>query len=328
MAYRDEDRFQRRQNEDDRWYRDDYSARRGYARGRHPGEGSQRGFRDRDLRSEFRRGYGSEGGGGYGGYRRERYGRGLSNPDYERGTLGRYEDYGRNLDRASAYSQYDRGRNRSNMWDYDESDEWSNRGREMFGRYGRDFPESDYDRDYDYDRWSYNELSPSSWHEPSRYQSGRYEGRESHREGEDRGWWDKTSDEIASWFGDEEAARRRRYDKVEAGRHRGVGPKGYQRSDSRIEEDINDALTDNDYLDASEITCSVSNGEVTLSGTVRDRNSKRLAENIAEQISGVRNVENRIRVESATGQNIPITTSEQTAMPSGTASKAQTTKGS
>lgn len=32
------------------------------------------------------------------------------------------------------------------------------------------------------------------------------------REGLDRGWWDRTSDEVSSWFGDEEAERRRRMD--------------------------------------------------------------------------------------------------------------------
>src|SRR5262249_34498742 len=73
-------------------------------------------------------------------------------------------------------------------------------------------------------------------------------------------------------------------------------PKGYRRSDNRIEEDINDRLTDHPYIDASEIEVSVSNGEVVLSGSVDDRSSKRLAEDIAEQVSGVHNVENRLRV--------------------------------
>jgi osmotically-inducible protein OsmY len=77
---------------------------------------------------------------------------------------------------------------------------------------------------------------------------------------------------------------------------RGKGPKGYRRSDERIEENINDALTDDDQLDASEIEVSVKNGEVTLSGTVAERDSKRRAEELAESISGVNNVENRIRV--------------------------------
>lgn len=77
---------------------------------------------------------------------------------------------------------------------------------------------------------------------------------------------------------------------------RGKGPKGYQRSDDRIKEDINDRLTDDHHLDASEIEVHVANGEVKLSGTVENRESKRRAEDLVEAISGVSNVENSIRV--------------------------------
>ncbi|MES2704186.1 MAG: BON domain-containing protein [Bacteroidota bacterium] len=80
------------------------------------------------------------------------------------------------------------------------------------------------------------------------------------------------------------------------GNHRGKGPKGYQRSDSRISEDINDRLCDDPHIDASGIQVSVENCEVTLSGTVDSRNAKRHAEDIAESISGVKNVENRLRI--------------------------------
>ena len=78
--------------------------------------------------------------------------------------------------------------------------------------------------------------------------------------------------------------------------HSGKGPKGYNRSDDRIREDVNDRLSDNAYVDASEIEVQVSNGEVTLTGSVNERNAKRMAEDIAESVLGVRNVENRIRV--------------------------------
>jgi len=78
--------------------------------------------------------------------------------------------------------------------------------------------------------------------------------------------------------------------------HKGKGPKGYTRSDERIEENINDALTDDDQLDASEIEVRVQNGEVTLTGVVGEKDSKRRAEELAESVSGVTNVENRIRV--------------------------------
>ena len=80
------------------------------------------------------------------------------------------------------------------------------------------------------------------------------------------------------------------------GLHRGKGPRNYQRSDERILEDINDRLCDNPYLDASAIEVSVSGGNLVLSGTVEDKESKRMAEDIGESIPGVKNVENRLRV--------------------------------
>jgi Flp pilus assembly secretin CpaC len=77
---------------------------------------------------------------------------------------------------------------------------------------------------------------------------------------------------------------------------KGKGPKGYRRSDERIEEQLNDTFTDDHMLDASNIEVTVKNGEVTLSGTVNNREAKRRAEDLAENLSGVTNVENRIRV--------------------------------
>jgi osmotically-inducible protein OsmY len=75
----------------------------------------------------------------------------------------------------------------------------------------------------------------------------------------------------------------------------GRGPKGYQRPDTRIHEDVCDRLTYSD-VDAEGIEVSVANAEVTLSGTVRDRWDKRRAEDIVEEITGVRDVHNHIRV--------------------------------
>jgi len=49
-------------------------------------------------------------------------------------------------------------------------------------------------------------------------------------------------------------------------------------------------------LDAGEIEVQVKNGEVTLSGTVSDRLAKRHAEDMIERVSGVRDVQNNIRV--------------------------------
>jgi len=85
----------------------------------------------------------------------------------------------------------------------------------------------------------------------------------------------------------------------ENGLYRGKGPRSYQRRDERIVEEINDRLCDNPYIDASEIDVEVSNGDVILKGSVNDRESKRLAEDIGDSVAGVKNVENRLRVKKA-----------------------------
>lgn len=118
--------------------------------------------------------------------------------------------------------------------------------------------------------------------------------------GVDRGWWDRTRDEVSSWFGDDDAERRRRMDESRSGGHRGKGPKDYRRSADRIREDVCDRLSDDDYLDASNIEVKVEGDEVILTGTAASRDEKRRAEDLVESISGVRNVENRIRVETGT----------------------------
>ncbi len=76
----------------------------------------------------------------------------------------------------------------------------------------------------------------------------------------------------------------------------GRGPRGYKRSDSRIEEDINDRLTQHGMIDATDIEVSVQNGEVTLRGHVDTRAAKRLAEDIADSVFGVKDVNNQIKV--------------------------------
>lgn len=114
-----------------------------------------------------------------------------------------------------------------------------------------------------------------------------------------RGFMDRASDEVASWFGDEDAARRRQVDEDRG--HSGRGPKGYVRADERIRDDVNDRLTYDRHVDASDIEVTVSNGEVTLNGMVLDRFSKRHAEDIIENLNGVTHVQNNLRVKPGTG---------------------------
>jgi osmotically-inducible protein OsmY len=77
---------------------------------------------------------------------------------------------------------------------------------------------------------------------------------------------------------------------------RGLGPQGYKRSDDRIDEDAHERLTDDTWLDASNISISVSGGEVTLAGTVESREAKHRAERLVEDISGVNHVQNNLRI--------------------------------
>ena len=80
------------------------------------------------------------------------------------------------------------------------------------------------------------------------------------------------------------------------GRHAGRGPKGYRRSDERIREDINDLLTADPHIDASDVEVRVASGVVTLSGIIEDRAAKRYAEDLAERVVGVDDVNNHLTV--------------------------------
>jgi osmotically-inducible protein OsmY len=114
---------------------------------------------------------------------------------------------------------------------------------------------------------------------------------------QERGFLERAGDEVMSWFGDEDAARRREAD------HRGMGPSDYTRSDERIREDANDRLTDDPRVNARNVSVSVENGEVTLSGTVSSREDKRRAEDCVDAISGVKHVQNNLRVDAASGNS-------------------------
>lgn len=83
------------------------------------------------------------------------------------------------------------------------------------------------------------------------------------------------------------------------GEHSGKGPKGYKRSDERIQEDVCERLMHHGDIDASEIDVTVTNGEVTLTGSVNNRHEKHLAEDAIESISGVTDVHNQLRVTSS-----------------------------
>lgn len=78
--------------------------------------------------------------------------------------------------------------------------------------------------------------------------------------------------------------------------HQHKGPKGWRRADDTIREDVCEALAYHPSLDASDIEVEVKEGEVTLTGTVADRASKRHAETAVEHVRGVLDVHNRLTI--------------------------------
>jgi osmotically-inducible protein OsmY len=78
--------------------------------------------------------------------------------------------------------------------------------------------------------------------------------------------------------------------------YRGRGPKNYRRSDERIHEDVCERLERDDRVDASDVEVNVNDGIVMMVGTVPDRDMKRRAEDLAESVGGVRDVQNQIHV--------------------------------
>jgi osmotically-inducible protein OsmY len=76
------------------------------------------------------------------------------------------------------------------------------------------------------------------------------------------------------------------------------GPKGYKRTDERIKDDIYERLVRAEDIDSSDVSVEVSDGKVTLEGTVSERREKHAIEDLVMECFGVQDVENRIRVAS------------------------------
>jgi hypothetical protein len=197
--------------------------------------------------------------------------------DYERQRWSR--DYGRSYGRDSEYDRM--GSSQGSYGGMYNRDYEFNRG--GMGRGG-------YSRDYDYDRGqgSYGGM----YNRNADYNRGA-----SNREYDyDRGGMNQGSmynREPATWTYTE-------YWLI-PGPYTGRGPQGYQRSDERIKEDVCERLTQHGQIDASNIEIDVENGEVILRGSVDQRHAKRMAEDAAESVSGVRDVRNELRVKQDQG---------------------------
>jgi hypothetical protein len=209
------------------------------------------------------------------------------------------------LDRPPTYEARDRADDRFGPG-VDDDIAWRDRDARRWGREPRPFGDHRWGRP---DEWSSQQ---SSW--PNR--PSRYEDANSGRGGPPSGgagmgggmYWSGVSaredDEMRGHLPTGRQIPTRDSLAEDAGEMRtsyaGRGPRGYRRSDQRIAEDVSDRLTDDEYLDASDLEVTIQDGVVVLEGAVDTRASRRRAEDIAESVSGVRDVMNRLSVREST----------------------------
>ncbi len=77
----------------------------------------------------------------------------------------------------------------------------------------------------------------------------------------------------------------------------GKNPEAFTRPDSAIRAQIYDRLALEAPFDTKDIEVTVKNHHVTLSGTIHSKKHSRLAEKIANSVSGVEAVENKLTVD-------------------------------
>lgn len=281
--WRDHQRRAGRYGRDDDYGGGDYSQR-DYALGDY--DTGYRSFQPRDRDRDRGRGpvfgeretgadYEGRYGGGYRGY--------SSGQAYGGSTFAGRSGYGRNQDAAGRY--------------------YGDDGRSTLYR-GEFTTASPSDRSYSDYRTQRPIGRPTFGPEPTyrSYSEGRDRDLDREERGRDgRSFWDRASQRVASWFGeyddDDDRRERDRGRETRQFGHRGRGPQGYKRADERISDEAHERLTDDPWIDATNIVVTVAAGEVTLAGTVDEREAKHRAERIVEDISGVNHVQNNIRVD-------------------------------
>lgn len=225
--------------------------------------------------------------------------------DYGRGDYGR-NDWGPRPS-SNTGSPYSRPV-RSSYDDYEPRRELGPRARDYSSSPYSEPQRSAYDR---YDRGDYERGAQSRW----TGQGGQDYGQR--WSGGGLSWTGPSSD--AARYGTGEYAQ-------SVLRRGGKGPKGYKRSDERIREDVCDRLSHQWDLDSSEVEVTVSNGEVTLTGTIADREQKHRAENVADAVSGVNEVHNQLRIKRELSLQSDRDAAQSTSGSAGTKPSSQSTR--
>lgn len=181
-----------------------------------------------------------------------------------------FEDYGRGLREDSSRYSRDFGQGNYNQGNYNQGD--YNQGHYNPPGYSTsrgNFGGGSSERDLGYDR------------DPGNYGArDRNEGLYGRRDVNDRGPLERLGDRFREGL-----------------RKLGKAPKAYTRSDDRIREDIYDRLM-HGWVNAEHVEVQVKGGEVTLTGLVEERRDKRIIEDIIEDVLGVKDVHNQLKVGS------------------------------
>ncbi len=82
----------------------------------------------------------------------------------------------------------------------------------------------------------------------------------------------------------------------ERGPSRSASPRSFQPSDQTIREEVCEILLHAPEIDASELEVFVLDGEVRLIGTIENRRMKKLAERLIENLNGVFDVHNELKL--------------------------------
>jgi hypothetical protein len=222
--------------------------------------------------------------------------RGYRGPERDRGAMNRGADEVRSWfgdDEAARRRQMDElrddrddreWRNRSNP-----ADRTWDRARETM----RDATDRDRDGRRGFSEWNDNDR-PWDRSRPATFSGPAVRGRDEPWTA-DRQYGDRTSYTTSDAYGGSRGSAT----SLSTGQYAGRGPRGYKRGDERIREDVCDRLTDDSRIDASDVDVAVKDGEVTLAGSVRSREEKRFAEDLIEHVSGVRDVNNNLKVKAA-----------------------------
>lgn len=162
-----------------------------------------------------------------------------------------------------------------------------------------DYGQADYSEDYVYDpdrrRGVSREKLEAQGYDPDRPEEWRGERRTWSRDEDRDRMRDRDDDRDRDWDRDRTFGRDLSPRDTRPGRAARNRP-----SDRVIWAVVTERIDRDRRLDSSDIEVLVLEGEVTLNGTVRDRDEKRLAEDLAES-ADVRHVQNNLRVRERSG---------------------------